>query len=76
MFGIRTVYLGLDLLARGPAHRREAVQRAPIIHLTDALAAFTAGVSRQLPPRAAITTVGISSLNLALALVARANEDR
>ena len=76
MFGIRTVFLGLDLLARGPAHRREALQRAPIIHLTDAMAALTAGAARQLPPRAAVTTIAISSLNLALALVARAGEDR
>jgi uncharacterized protein YjeT (DUF2065 family) len=71
MFGIRTIFLGLDLLAGSPAHRREALERAPIIHATDALAALTAGLTRQLAPRAAATTVGISSVNLALALVAR-----
>ena len=76
MFGIRTVYLGLDLLAASPAHRRDALQRAPVIHATDALAALTAGITRQLPPRSAATTVAISSVNLALALVARARGDR
>lgn len=76
MFGIRTIFLGLDLLAGSPAHRREALERAPIIHATDALAALTAGITRQLPPRAAATTVGISSVNLALAVVARASGDR
>ncbi len=76
MFGIRTIFLGLDLLAGSPAHRREALERAPIIHGTDALAALTAGLTRQLAPRAAATTVGISSVNLVLALVARKAEDR
>lgn len=76
MFGIRTIFLGLDLLAGSPAHRREALDRAPIIHGTDALAALTAGLTRQLAPRPTATTVGISSVNLALALVARKSGDR
>jgi hypothetical protein len=76
MFGIRTVFLGLDLLAGDAASRRAALRRAPIIHATDALAALSAGVARQLPRRAAITTVAISSLNLALAIAARSAEDR
>jgi len=76
MFGIRTVFLGLDLLAMGPAHRREALQRAPIIHATDALAALSAGITRQLPPKAAATALGISSVNLGLAVVARKSRDQ
>lgn len=76
MFGIRTIFLGLDLLAGSPAHRREALERAPIIHGTDALAALSAGLTRQLAPRTAATTVGISSVNLTLALVARKSADR
>lgn len=75
MFGIRTVFLGLDLLTGSPDRKREAVQRAPIIHATDALAALAAGVTRQLPLRAAATTVGISSVNLALAVAARSAAD-
>jgi hypothetical protein len=76
MFGIRTVFLGLDLLVATPAHRRAALQRAPIIHATDALAALTAGITRQLPLKSAATTVAISSVNLALAVAARASRDR
>jgi hypothetical protein len=76
MFGIRTVFLGFDLLAGDASSRRTALRRAPIIHATDALAALSAGVARQLPRRAAITTVAISSLNLVLAIAARSAEDR
>jgi len=76
MFGIRTIFLGLDLLAGSPARQREALERAPMIHGTDALAALTAGLTRQLAPRTAATTVGISSVNLVLALVARTSGDR
>jgi hypothetical protein len=74
MFGIRTVFLGLDLLVRDEPHRREALERAPIIHASDAVAALLGGASRQLPFRAAVAALGISCLNLALALAARAGE--
>ena len=71
MFGIRTVFLGLDLLGGNEDQRRSALQRAPIIHAVDASAAILAGLGRQLPARRAVLLVGISGLNLALALVAR-----
>ncbi len=75
MFGIRTVFLD-STSWRWTRHIGARPCGAPIIHFTDAMAALTAAVARQLPPRAAVTTVAISSLNLALALVARAGEDR
>jgi len=74
MFGIRTVFLGLDLLARDEDRRREALRRAPIIHASDVLAVLVAGASRQIPVRAAAAGFGISCVNLWLALVARAAE--
>lgn len=74
MFGIRTVFLGLDLLAQDEDRRREALRRAPIIHACDALAALVAGASRQLPFRAAAAGFGISCVNLVLAVAARAGE--
>ena len=74
MFGIRTVFLGLDLLAGDEDRRREALRRAPIIHASDVAAVLVAGVSRQIPVRAAVVGFGISCLNLWLALVARAGE--
>ena len=72
MFGIRTVFLGLDLLVGDEERQHEALRRAPIIHTCDAVAAFVAGASRQLPPRAAAAAFGISCLNLLLSLAARA----
>jgi uncharacterized protein YjeT (DUF2065 family) len=70
LFGIRTIFLGLDLLTANEPRRREALRRAPIIHASDAAAAFLAGVSRQLPFGAAVAASGISCLNLVLALAA------
>jgi hypothetical protein len=74
MFGIRTVFLGLDLLASDEDRRRVALRRAPIIHASDVLAVLVAGASRQIPARAAAAGFGISCVNLWLALVARAAE--
>jgi uncharacterized protein YjeT (DUF2065 family) len=74
MFGIRTVFLGLDLLAGDDDRRRHALRRAPIIHASDVLAVVAAGASRQIPVRAAAAGFGISCLNLWLALVARGAE--
>lgn len=72
MFGIRTTLLGLDLLTGTPVARRRAIERAPLIHLTDTAAATAATLTGQLPLRTGITAVAISGVNLALALTARA----
>ena len=72
MFGIRTVFLGLDLLGGDEDRRHEALRRAPIVHASDVLAVLVAGASRQIPLRAAAAGFGISCLNLWLALVAHA----
>jgi len=71
MFGIRTIFLGLDLLTRDPEQRAHALRRAPIIHGTDAAAALVAGITRQVPLRAAAMTFTVSGVNLALSLAAR-----
>jgi uncharacterized protein YjeT (DUF2065 family) len=76
MFGIRTVFLGLDLLVRGEDRRSEALRRAPIIHASDVLAVVMAGAARQIPVRAAAAGFGISCLNLWLAFAAQSNESR
>jgi uncharacterized protein YjeT (DUF2065 family) len=74
MFGIRTVFLGLDLLTGDEDHQREAVRRAPVIHMSDAVAALLAGASRQLPFRAAVAAFGISCLNFVLAIAAQPDD--
>ena len=67
MFGIRTVVLGVQLLA-GP-RSPEADRFGVLIHASDTATAFTAGLRRQLPPRVAIMTTGISLTNTVLAVV-------
>ncbi len=67
MFGIRTVLLGVDLLAGGPVQQKGRV--GIVIHATDAASAITAGLRRQLPPRVAIVAAGISVTNTALAAI-------
>jgi hypothetical protein len=44
------------------------------IHASDLVAVTLAGVSRQIPPRAAAAAFAISAVNLGLALAARASE--
>jgi hypothetical protein len=67
MFGIRTIVLGVQLLIDPPSP--ETDRFGVVIHATDAATAITAGLRRQLPPRVAIMTAGISLTNTALALV-------
>lgn len=71
MFGIRTILIALDLVTGDEADRRRALGRSPMIHASDATAAALAGMSGNLAPRAARTTVAISLVNLLLALIAR-----
>jgi uncharacterized protein YjeT (DUF2065 family) len=71
MFGVRTIFLGLDLLGSDGAGRLRALDRAPAIHAVDAVSALAAGVGRQLPLRGAITAAAVSAVNLGLAVIAR-----
>jgi hypothetical protein len=67
MFGIRTVVLGVDLLAGGSVQQKGRV--GVVIHATDAVSAITAGLRRQLPGRVALVAAGISLTNTALAAI-------
>jgi hypothetical protein len=71
MFGVRTIFLGAELLLWGPAQRAHALRTAVPIHLSDTLSAAYGGLSRQLPARAAIPATLISALNLGLAILAQ-----
>ena len=69
LFGVRTVYVGAELiLARGD-HLRDALRTAPAVHLSDTLAAVAAGAAGQLPRKSARTATIISGANLLLALL-------
>jgi hypothetical protein len=67
MFGIRTVVLGVDLLAGGSVQQKGRV--GVVIHATDATSAITAGLRRQLPARVALVAAGISVTNTVLAAI-------
>jgi uncharacterized protein YjeT (DUF2065 family) len=67
MFGVRTVVLGVDLLAGGSVQQKGRV--GVVIHATDAASAITAGLRRQLPARVALVAAGISLTNTALAAI-------
>jgi hypothetical protein len=71
MFGIRTIVLGADLLLVSGQAQRRVRNQAVLIHATDTVCAAVGGLRGDLPRSAARTTVAISALNTALALVAR-----
>jgi Animal haem peroxidase len=70
MFGIRTLFLGADLLRPGGERRVEALRQAVVIHASDTLAAALAALSGRLPPGSGALITGISALNTALAVYA------
>jgi hypothetical protein len=76
LFGIRTVYVGGELLLARGQHQRDARRAAPAIHLSDALSAFAAGRAGQLPKRSARTATIISAVNFLLAVLIATEPDR
>lgn len=70
MFGIRTILLGIELLTADDASRRRLTRLAILIHASDTVSALVSGIRGDLPRRAAVTTVLISSANTTLAVLA------
>lgn len=75
LFGVRTVYVGAELLLKRGDHLRDALRVAPAIHLSDTLAAVAAGATGQLPEKSARTATVISGVNVVLALLASSEPD-
>jgi hypothetical protein len=75
MFGIRTVFIALDLVTGPDEDRRRALSRGRVIHACDATGAALAGARGNLAPRPARMAVAISLVNLLLALIARPQPD-
>lgn len=71
LFGVRTVLLGWKLLKSEGDALEDALREAPFIHASDTASAVLAGLTSQLPKRAAVVGTLFSSLNTALALTAR-----
>jgi hypothetical protein len=76
MFGVRTLVLGAQLLLLDDEELDAVVRTAPLIHATDAVAAALAGLAGQLPPGTAKKAVGISSVNVLLALLSNSGRRR
>jgi hypothetical protein len=76
LFGVRTVLIGVQLLARDNEARRRAVRVAPYVHAADTLAALVAGATGHLPASGARKAALVSSVNTALALIARNGASR
>jgi hypothetical protein len=70
LFGVRTIYIGLQLLLGEGAALDDALRAAIPIHACDTISAVIAGATGQLPRRAALTGTALSSINTVLATVA------
>ncbi|GAC1363109.1 MAG: hypothetical protein NVSMB32_04340 [Actinomycetota bacterium] len=71
LFGVRTAYLGYQLLCQKGDTLEQAVHDAVYIHATDTAAALIGGLSGKLPKKAAFTGTLTSAGNTALSWVAR-----
>jgi hypothetical protein len=71
MFGIRTVFIGTDLLSGDRAQRDLAVRRALPIHASDTVAAALGGLRGETSRRTSLVLTAISGTNTVLALLAR-----
>ncbi len=71
LFGVRTILLGSELLLPNGPVRDQARRTAVIVHAADTTAAAWGAWRRELPPRVAMATVAISSINTMLAVLAR-----
>src|SRR5215208_4744323 len=69
LFGVRTIYVGAELLFGRGDHLRDASAVAPAIHLSDTISAALAGAGGQLPKKVARTATAISAVNTLLALL-------
>ena len=67
MFGIRTLFIAVDLVSR-PNQRGNSLREGIAVHGLDSSAALVAAALGQLPWRPALMVAGISLLNTVLAI--------
>lgn len=76
MFGIRTIFLAVDLF-RVPNQRGRSLREGILVHGTDMTAALGGAALGQLPWRKGLMVAGVSLINTALAIAgARAYRGR
>src|SRR6266581_9182302 len=71
LFGVRTIIVGIELLAPDEELRASALRYAIPIHASDTLSAALAGIQGQLPSGTSIMLTAISGVNTALAILAQ-----
>ena len=71
LFGVRTIIVGIELLAPDEELRASALRYAIPIHASDTLSAALAGIQGQLPSRTSIMLTAISGVNTVLAVLAQ-----
>ena len=75
MFGIRTVFIGAELLSRDRGQRERAVRLALAIHASDTISAAVGGLRGETSKRTSLMLTAISGTNTVLALLARRTLD-
>jgi hypothetical protein len=71
LFGVRTIFVGIELLVPDEEIRASALRYAIPIHASDTISAALAGIQGQLPPHVSIMLTAISGVNTALAIIAQ-----
>ncbi|MEV0179796.1 hypothetical protein AB0I54_10920 [Streptomyces sp. NPDC050625] len=69
LFGIRTILLGLALLAHDDEQLRQDLSEGVLIHGSDTATAAMLGIGGQIPPRTAVLTTLVSAADTVLAAV-------
>lgn len=70
LFGVRTVFLGVQLFVLEDDALGKALREAIVIHATDTVSAGTVWLAGELPEKSGIMTTAISALNTVLAISA------
>jgi hypothetical protein len=70
LFGVRTVFIGADLLLRDQPLQMLALRTGIVIHGSDTMAALLAAAFGQLPRGAALKAAFLSGINTLLSIVA------
>jgi len=71
LFGVRTIFIGIELLVPDKEIRASALRHAFPIHASDTISAAFAGIQGQLPSHVSIMLTAISGVNTALAIIAQ-----
>lgn len=70
LFGVRTMFLGAELLIRRDAELQRALRQGLVIHASDVATSVLLGVQGQVTPRTSALLTTISAINVVLAVTA------